>query len=429
MIKRLSFFIALSWTSICLSQTDNTSPYSYFGIGDTNQQMSVASSSMGSINISLNYLNELNFTNPAAQSTLKYTTFSFTGRLKLLQVDDGTNTQSASYASLSSLALGFPISKKAGFMVGLQPNSNVGYSIDEEFYSADNELTELNSFDGNGGTNRFFGSFGYQIAKGLSLGVEGAYLFGTINNNIINKRLGVSFDTKHQLISKITGATIKFGTQYTKDLKNDLSINVGASVKLKNNLKANSDEYFYSFLSTSSGEYAKDTIVSNIDVAGEVTRPLSLTVGTSFGKPDNWFIGLEFESQDALEFDQTVFQNNSKAQYSEKTRYSIGGYWIPKRNSITSYWQRVIYRGGIKYENTGLAMNTLGNSGDFTPINDFGISFGMGLPIGNQLSQVNLGVEYGKRGSITAGLIKENYFNLRLDLNLTDKWFRKRKIN
>jgi len=429
MIKKLSFLLVLFWVSNSFSQTNNTSPYSYFGIGDFNQHATVGSSSMGGINSALNYVSELNFTNPAALNALQYTTFSISGRLKYLQVDDGINTQDASYTSLSSLALGIPIGEKGGLLVGLQPNSNVGYSIDEEIYNADDELIELTTFDGKGGTNRFFGSFGYLVAKGLSLGIEGEYLFGTLDNSIVNKRLGVSLNTKHKQISTITGQSFKVGAQYSKNLNNELEIKLGASVKLENALKAKSDEYLYSFISGSGGEYSNDTIVNNTNVEGEITRPLSFNAGTGVGKSNKWYVGVEFESQDALEFDESVFQNNNKVQYSIKSRYSIGGFWIPKKNSITSYWHRVIYRAGLKYEDTGLAVKASGNSGDFTPIDDFGISFGLGLPIGNQLSQVNLGLEYGKRGSVTDGLIKENYFNLRLDLNLADKWFRKRKIN
>lgn len=429
MIKKLSFLVVLSWASISFSQTNNTSPYSYFGIGDLNQYTTVASSSMGGINSALNYTSELNFTNPAALSALQFTNFSITGKFKYLQVDDGSNTQNASYTSLSYLAVGFPIGEKAGMLIGLQPNSNIGYAIGDEIFNADDELIELNSYTGKGGTNRFFGSFGYLVAKGLSFGIEAEYLFGNINNSIVNSRLGVNLNTKYNQTSNITGTSIKIGSQYRTKLENNLEVRFGASAKLENALQAKSEEYLYSFISGAGGEYSNDTISSQSNLKGDITRPLLINAGTGIGKPSKWYVGVEFESQDALKFDQTVFQNNNKVQYSPKSRYSLGGFWLPKRNSITSYWHRVTYRAGLKYEKTGLAVNVFGNSGDFTPINDFGMSFGLGLPIGNQLSQVNLGLEYGKRGSVTDGLIEENYFNLRLNLNLTDKWFRKRQIN
>ncbi len=426
MIKKLSFFIAVTWIVVGHTQVNNTSPYSYFGIGDENQQTTVASSSMGGINAALYAANELNFSNPAALSTLQFTTLSVAGKSKFLHINDGNESQSASYTSLSSLALGIPLGKKGGLMVGLQPATNVGYNINEEIFDTEDELMETNSFSGNGGANRFYGSFGYTIIKGLSLGIEGEYLFGNINNDILNQRRDIAFNTKHELISNLSGTSLKLGTQYHKRLKNDLNLSLGVSLKLKNTIKATSEEYMYSSTRINGIEFHKDTVVSNQNLKGEITRPTTITTGIGIGKANKWLIGFDYESQKALDFDESIFHNNNKIKYTPKSKYSIGGFWIPKTNSITSYWHRVVYRAGLKYEKTGLSVK---GTGDFTAINDFGISFGLGFPIGNQLSQVNLGLEYGNRGSITDGLIKENYFNLRLGLNLTDKWFRKRKIN
>jgi len=48
--------------------------------------------------------------------------------------------------------------------------------------------------------------------------------------------------------------------------------------------------------------------------------------------------------------------------------------------------------------------------------------------VGLQLSNVNFGFELGQRGEKTNNLIQENYFNFRLSLSLSDKWFRKRQL-
>ena len=69
-----------------------------------------------------------------------------------------------------------------------------------------------------------------------------------------------------------------------------------------------------------------------------------------------------------------------------------------------------------------------GNGNEYTAIDDFGISFGVGLPVSNQLSNLNVGFEIGKRGKITNNLVQENYINVRLSLSLNDKWFRKLEI-
>ena len=75
-----------------------------------------------------------------------------------------------------------------------------------------------------------------------------------------------------------------------------------------------------------------------------------------------------------------------------------------------------------------MTIDPSGNGSNFKAIDDFGISFGVGLPLAGQLSNLNIGFELGKRGKVTDGLVRENYYNFRLSLSLADKWFKKREI-
>ncbi len=430
MIKHTSILLILFWGIFSYAQINNTSPYSYFGIGDFSQQNTLSANAMGGFSVATNGATEMNFSNPASNAALRFTVFSLVGNTRFLQINDGSTKQSSSSTALSYLAMGIPISKKSGAVIGLQPNSSVGYAITDETLDDLDNVIEVSIYNGNGGTNRFFGSFGYQVTKNLSLGIEGEYVFGQIDNTIINQRDEVTFGTRHRLISNVTGSSLKLGAIYQKEIKKDLELKMGASVKLANSLDTNSEEYMYSFSYNNFGaELPLDTLVNNTNVSGKIKRPLLWNLGIGTGKPQVWYAGIEYKAQNALNFDASVFQQNNKIQYNASSRISMGGFWIPKAGSITSYWDRVRYSAGLKFESPGISINTSGNPNDFTKINDFGISFGLGLPIGNQLSKVNLGFEYGNRGNTTNGLIKENYFNLRLGLDLTDKWFRKRKIN
>ena len=86
------------------------------------------------------------------------------------------------------------------------------------------------------------------------------------------------------------------------------------------------------------------------------------------------------------------------------------------------YYQEIVYRGGLKYTKTGTIINS-------QEINEKSISFGMGLPILGSISNANVGLEYGQRGTTSHGLIQENYFTLALSFSLNDKWFGHRKID
>jgi hypothetical protein len=230
-------------------------------------------------------------------------------------------------------------------------------------------------------------------------------------------------------MSRLSGASFKLGGQYEKEIKEKITARIGATVQLENSINADSDEYFYNFDYSAGAAISHDTLIANTNVAGKITRPMKLGAGLGIGKKNNWFVGMDYTSQQALNFDPSIFINNNKIRYEDASSLKFGGFWVPKSNSLTSYWNRVIYKAGFHYDNTGLAIKTQPTATEYTSINDFGISFGLGLPIGNQLSEINLGFEYGKRGRTDNGLVQENYYNLRLSLNLVDKWFRKNKID
>ena len=82
----------------------------------------------------------------------------------------------------------------------------------------------------------------------------------------------------------------------------------------------------------------------------------------------------------------------------------------------------MVYRAGMRFENTGLKINN-------ETINEFGISFGVGIPVGRVFSNANLGFEVGQRGTTKQNLIQENFVKFQISLSLNDRWFEKRKFN
>ena len=110
------------------------------------------------------------------------------------------------------------------------------------------------------------------------------------------------------------------------------------------------------------------------------------------------------------------------AVFEDASTISLGGFYIPRYDSFNNYLKRVVYRAGLRFENTGLIVND-------QAIKEFGISFGMGLPVGRIFSNANVGVEIGKRGTTNANLVQENFINFQVSLSLNDRWFEKRKFN
>jgi hypothetical protein len=428
MIRNIVVVVLLLASLSFTAQRTSSSPYSFFGIGDEFSATTVEQSAMGGIGVAFSHYKYLNFTNPAAYADLRFTTYSFGALNNDLTIKSATTEQSSTSTSLSYVALAFPVGKSAGFSFGMQPISSVGYSLSNAVL-VDGITTEISVFEGSGGVNRFYGSFGIKVLKELSLGIEADFSFGNIENSIRNQRAGVSLATKYREVTNIRGGSVKLGAQYQKNLKNEIILNVGATAKLGTNLDVTGNDFLYSLTFSGVGAESPRDTISASEIDGKFNLPLKSTLGFGIGKTDKWYAGLEYEMQDAISTTGLFADTNGAFKYGRSDRMALGGFYLPKINSISSYWQRVTYRAGLRMENTGLLVNGVENSTNFTEIKDFGISFGLGLPL-KRLSTVNMGFEFGKRGSVENNLIEENYFNFRLSLSLTDtNWFIKRKID
>ncbi|MBT8264651.1 MAG: hypothetical protein KJN75_04890, partial [Muriicola sp.] len=143
--------------------------------------------------------------------------------------------------------------------------------------------------------------------------------------------------------------------------------------------------------------------------------------GLGYGKDKKWFLGAEYSFQQLSTF-QNAFLKIQNQEYSDASAISIGGYFVPDFASFDKYFRRVTYRAGLRYDKTGIIVND-------KEIDNLGITFGLGLPLGGSFSNINLGFELGKRGTTAADLIEEKYFKVNIGLSLNDRWFLKRKIN
>lgn len=428
MIKKFLVLFTLLISTSFLAQRTSLSPYSFFGIGEEFSPVTVEQASMGGIGVAFSHYKYLNFTNPAAIANLRYTTYGFGGTHKELKLKSATSTQSSSLTTFNYVGIGFPIGKKAGFGVGIQPVSSVGYELENTILDANGDITELSLFEGNGGVNRIYFNLGFLLFKDLALGAKASFNFGNINNTIIDQRVGLSLGTKYEEITQVRGSAIQLGAQYKKAVKDDLTITAGAAVKLSNEMRVNGDDYLYSVILLGAAQIPRDTL-STSGISGTFQMPLKSTLGIGIGKTDKWYAGVEYETQDAYQTSGFLSTTNTAFRYGNSSRFGIGGFYIPKINSISSYFDRITYRFGIRMENTGLLIDGSGTNSNFSEIKDFGISFGLGIPL-KRLSTMNVGFEYGKRGSTDNNLIQENYLNLRLSLSLTDvNWFIKRRID
>ena len=421
MVKKILIALLCVIAQGAIAQKGTISPYSYFGIGDQRDNGTVENQMMGGLSLYADSIH-INLTNPAAYSKLRLTTYTAGISHKEYRLKDFTQEQKTSITNLDYLSIGFPVAPKVGAGFGLMPYSSVGYSLND-ITTNSNGAEVTNIFTGDGGVNRIYASIGFEPIKNLSLGVTASYNFGTLDYERIQSVEDVQFGTIDRRESKINGYDFNYSLNYTPTIKEKYTLFTSIVVNTQGNLVAKNTQTLGSFSLVSGRDI--EVVDVNLDANNlrntEIKIPTKATLGLGFGEDKKWFLGAEYSFQKFSDF-ENQFLGIQNVTYDDASAYAFGGYWVPDYRSLSGYFKRITYRAGLRYDMSGMTVNG-------KEINDFGITFGLGMPLGNFFSNLNLGFELGRRGTTDANLVEESYLKINVGLSLNDQWFQKRKIN
>ena len=434
MIKKLIICTIVVFSTFSQAQQGTSSPYSFYGIGSLKFKGTVENQAMGGISVHTDSIH-INLRNPASFAgknlafynnearPVKYTvgtSFSSTS-LKTTTASDKASTSSVDY-----LALVLPVGK-FGFGFGLIPYSSVGYKLQ----ATDDENRLQSRFRGEGGLNKVFLGAGYQLHDNLKIGIDAQYNFGSITNTEIvfgydNQGQLLQYQSRKVRRSDLGGFSFNFGLAFAKSISKNLELMAMATYSPQTNLSSeNQSEFATIAIDSNDKEYVITS--SNVDLAAlnlentNLSLPSKTSFGVGLGRPRKWFVGIDYTFLKTSEF-SSDFVSVDNASFEDASSISIGGFFIPKYDSFSNYFKRVVYRAGVRLEQTGLVVNE-------ESINEFGISFGVGVPVGRLFSNANIAFEIGQRGTTASSLVQENFFNVNISLSLNDRWFEKRKFN
>lgn len=435
MIKKLCLVLFAVLAFNIHSQEGTSSPYSFYGIGSLKFKGTVENRSMGGLSIYTDSIH-MNFRNPASYGGMPLKSFNNEGRAvkytvggshSEISLKGDSSSEKASTTTFDYLALSVPMGK-FGMGFGLLPYTSVGYKLQ----SLNDEDLLAHRYRGEGGLNKVFLGIGYQVTKDLSVGVDAHYNFGNIQNTSVefvydNEGNLLQYQSREQNRSDLSGLNFNFGVTYTPMISDKLQLTSGLTYSPAADLTSNNERIFSTIVTnfTTGQEFAANEIVVDLNALGlhrtNLTLPSRTAFGLGIGQPRKWFVGAEYTALKTSEFSNSVVEVDNTT-FEDASTISIGGFYIPQYSSFNNYWKRVVYRAGMRFENTGLEVNN-------EAINEFGISFGVGLPVGRWFSNANFGFEVGKRGTTKANLVQENFINFQLSLSLNDRWFEKRKFN
>jgi hypothetical protein len=400
---------------------NTSSPYSRYGLGELHNYSFGRTTAMGGASIASRNNQQINLGNPASYDAVDSLGFMFEFAVdaKSVQFVDKIGSVVANDANFQYFAMNFQISNRMGTSLGLVPFSDVGYNVVVN-QDIENTGPVNTTYYGAGTISNAFWGLAIQPFKFLSVGANLNYYFGMLNRNTEIVFSGASdfYNMQQYKSLRVSDFSFDFGAQATIPLKNKNEIVLG--VVFENNPKYNALYSDITQKNLSSGSAIdQDTLFYAEEEKGIIEFPFTYGFGISYVKENSLEINADYYHQS---WSDAKFLGSKSDFLTDLNKFAVGAEWIPDKFSIKSFTSRVAYRVGLSYEQTYLIFNN-------RQINDFGITFGVGLPVYRSKSTINIAAEVGKKGTQDENLVQENYFRLNLMVNLYDLWFIKRRFD
>jgi len=416
---------------LCLSQVTHAqnlgnTPYSRYGLGEINQNLgNIRNAGMANTGISAGNSYQANLINPAMLTYNGYTVFDVGVNGQVKKLDNGEQSQIDGSANLANVTLSIPVSKRWSSALSLRPYSSVNYSIRTSSALESNpDVTVREQYQGDGDISEIYFGHGVRIAKGFTIGASASYLFGNItkeSSSVITDEEIPFLEAEGVFYSEKThysGLLFRLGTNYRRELKENLYMSAGAVYSLSADLDA---EKFTSYeRRLLDGTILQDSILPS-SAMRSVTVPTSFSAGVSVDNGTNLTVAADISMQQWSNFKNV----EGESEMNDAFRIGVEGEYVPDAASVSSYLKRVTYRSGLYYSKTPYEIN--GES-----INDKGFTFGFTFPIGRStiydMYQLNTAFGVGQRGTTDNGLIAEQYFQFSVGVTINSRWFIKRRL-
>ncbi|MES1218674.1 MAG: hypothetical protein ABUT20_24435 [Bacteroidota bacterium] len=403
--KRSCCFIIANVISIYIFSQNTNAPYSVYGIGDIDNDSYNRTSGMGGTGLAIKSSVFLIDNNPAALTGLTRSfligsiagtgkSFSFSG-----DPINATNSNSKDFW-IKRFAVAVKINKFWGSEFGIGQFSNVNYNFSGSQFIEGTNDTYLANYQGDGGLNEYHWTNAVGLGKHFSFGLKSSFIAGSINQTeILNEaNIQTSISTKQQ--DYITSFRFQGGALFETAVNKDWDLSIGAKYSPKTRLSA--------------------------DRALTVTENNIIVVNDRYIKSDRFYLPVTYAGGIALKHNKkTTFT----ADYTYEDWSSLGiketGWQLINSNRVSAgaefsnyksdrgfLVERRFYQVGAYVNNSYLQIRN-------TPINEWGITAGMGGSVRNQFLYT-LSLQGGVRGTTDQKLIKETYVGFTVTLSYRD---------
>lgn len=391
------------------SAQSTTSPYSRYGYGQLGDNATSSQRAMGGVGYAMNSGRQINVMNPASYAAIDSLTFLFDLGLDInnLWTTEGKEKGKKMGGGLDYITMQFPVTKYGGASIGFLPFSQVGYSFGEEISHG------RSTYEGTGGISQLYLGLAARPFKGLSVGVNIGYLFGTIKHDSYTYTSSGSVGLFERTM-EIKDYNLEIGAQYTYQINRRNKLTLGVAFTPGKSFRGNS----YAIQYDASLENVPDTI-GFTTMKGKYTEPYKIGVGLNWQWNDRLMVEADASFQPWSKAKYTTVDEYDANRFVDRYKAAVGAqYCINPRGD---YSQRIQYRVG--FSATRDYWMIMGNT-----VRQYGIHAGVGLPAPGNKTMINLSFEFQHRQATPNPLIKEKYIFVTLGVNFNELWFWQNKI-
>lgn len=407
------------------AQSGTNSPYSQYGLGILSDQSQSQSRGMGGVGIGMRSGKFVNTLNPASYSSVDSLTMIIDAGVsgQITNFKEGGKKVNANNANFEFVSASFRILPKVGLSVGVLPFTNIGYNYTSSTPSDnDPNVTANTTNSGSGGIHQAYLGFGYNIFKGLSVGANVAYLWGTYTRSISTT---LSETTASAMARSYTGNVmnykVDFGLQWEQQLNKADILTVGLTYGLGHNIGGKPQ---VTTTSTWTGGYDTKTL----EATDGLSIPHTAGFGLSLNHANKWLVAADYTFQKWGVIDYPML-NNTTGEYistsdllKDRHKVAVGAEWTPDYMS-RSLLKRINYRIGASFNTPYIKVN--GQDGP----KEYSVSAGFGIPITNTWNNRSMLSISGQWCHAAANdLITENTFRINIGLTFNERWFMKWKV-
>ena len=407
------------------------SPYSMYGLGVLNDQSQGFNRGMGGLSMGVRGGSIVNMLNPASYSAADSLTMIFDMGVsgQITNYKEGGKKINRQTADFDYVATLFRVMPKMGVSVGVVPFSNVGYSFSSQGLLENSTLSQTMTYSGSGGFSQAYLGIGYELVKGLSVGANLSYFWGTYDKSLyIKSSDSYAKTTTKSYSTTVNSYKIDLGVQGQLVLDKDNKLTLGATMGIGHKLGADAQ---MTMLNTDPQTSTSDTTIVTLSDAFRL--PMTFGVGAALVHKNSLTVGVDysFEHWGNLDFpysnDLTDRYEMSGSALLDRHKFIIGADWIPEPNPMArrTFFKRIHYKVGASYATPYYNIR----GGEKGP-REFALSAGFAIPIlnsWNNRSLLNISAQWVN--SSTSNFIKENSFRINIGLTFNERWFAKWKVD